>query len=84
MTINAYTRNFKKIGVRKALGSAIGISKTTTKLACTSTGRYYNAISTSSDNDGNEMLAKIQQLGQDRYLTALHSEGLDQTRYGTL
>ncbi len=43
MAIGTYTRDFKaKVDVCKAVGSAIGISKATTKLACTLLGADYN------------------------------------------
>ena len=85
MTIDAYTRNFKaKIDVCEAVGSAIGASDTTTKLACSAEGEDYSALVMSDEEADTATLARMQQLGQDRYLAALHFEGLNKARYGAL
>ena len=66
MTIDTYTRDFKaKINVREAVGSAIGVSDTTAKLACSAEGENYNTLVLSNDADDTESLAKMQQLGRD-------------------
>ena len=85
MTIDAYTRDFKaKIDVCEAVGSAIGASDTTTKLVCTTEGEDYGDLVRSDEDDDMITLARMRQLGQDRYLAALHFEGLNKVRYGAL
>ncbi len=78
MTIYTYTRDFKaKVNVCNVVGSAIGISKAMTKLACTSAGADYNTLLVSSDHGDKPMR-------WDRHLASLYFEGLNRTRYSTL
>ncbi len=61
MTIDTYTRDFKaKIDICEVVRSAIGISKNTTKLACTSTGNDCNTLLSTSDTNDMTEIAKME------------------------
>ena len=85
MTIDAYTRDFKaNIEVCKAAKSGIGISISSTKLACKSARYDYDALISSVNGTDITMLKKMEALGRTRYMAALHFEGLNRMRYGVL
>ena len=82
MTIDSYTREYKAcIEVCEAVGSGIGISAPSTKLACEAVGNDYDTLKASDDVI---TFKRMEMSGQAMYFAALHFEGLNRTRYGAL
>ncbi len=85
MRINACTREFNAcIKVCKAVGIRIGISKLSTRMACTLDRNDYDRISISNNADDVVILQKMETTGQMLYMATLHFKGLNCTRYGVL
>ncbi len=85
MSINAYTREFKAcIEVCEAVGSGIGVSKPSMKLAYVAAALDYDALKISLDGKMILKLKKMEKSGRSLYFEALHFEGLIKGRYGAL
>ena len=85
MAIDAYTREFKAcIKVCKAVGSGIGVSVPSTKLAYKAAGNNYERLRDSVNGAEIATFRKMQKSGRSLYLAALHFEGLNRMRYGAL
>ncbi len=85
MSIDTYTREFKVcIEVYKAVGSGIGISGPSMKLACDAAGLDYEALKIALDGNLIIQLRKMEKAGRSLYFAALHFEGLNKGRYGAL
>ena len=75
MTIDSYTREYKAcIEVCEAVGSGIGISAPSTKLACEAVGNDYDTLKASDDVI---TFKRMEMSGQAMYFAALHFEGLN-------
>ncbi len=85
LLIDSYTREVKAcIEVCKAVGSGIGVSGPSTKLACKAAGLDYEALKILLNGENIIKLKKMEKTRQSLYLVALHFEGLDRARYGAL
>ncbi len=54
------------------------------KLACVAAGKDFNRLKGSVNGDEITVFKKMEGNGRTLYFTALHFEGLNQTRYGAL
>ncbi len=85
MSIDTYTREFKAcIEVCEAVGSGIGISGPSTKLACNAAGLDHEALNTSVEGDKIAQLNKMDKAGRLLYFVALNFKGLNKGRYDAL
>ncbi len=63
---------------------APGRNKATSKLACAADGGDWSAVTTSAENredDSKKQLKKYEKGGQERFLAALHFDGLNHIAY---
>ncbi len=85
MTLDVYTRVFKAcIEVCEAVGSSIVISEPSTELVCIAASKDYNAMKTYINGVDIIIFKRMEASGRALYFAALHFEGLNHTRYGTL
>ncbi len=85
MSIDLYTHEFKAcIVVYEAVGSRIGVSGPSTKLACKAAGLDYEVLTILLNGEYIIKLKKMEKSRWSLYFVVMHFEGLNKGRYSEL
>ncbi len=87
-SLDSYTRNFKALlETAKESGVAPGRNDTTAKLACAAGGADWDSVTSlaeQGDAEAKKALEEIRKEGQERFLAALHFDGLNHVAYANV